>query len=217
MFWKKSKNKVNWGTLRSFKPVSSNWGFDRGVPVDRYYIDKFLRGNEQHIRGNCLELLNNIYTKSFGKQVTSSDILDINKENKDANIIGDLSLSGGSPLKSSHYDCIILTQVLQHIFDVNTALKNCYDALKPGGYLLVTVPFVMKYHEEPHDCWRFTPYSLERLAKDAGFASAEISSYGNLITSICFLQGMSKSDITQQELDHYDKNFLVSVCCAARK
>src|SRR3989442_11062277 len=75
---------------KRLRPISTMAGIDRGRPLDRYFIDKFLEANQHLIRGHCLEIKDNAYTVRFGgAKVTQSDVLDINRENKEATIYGD--------------------------------------------------------------------------------------------------------------------------------
>jgi hypothetical protein len=48
--------RVNWGTLRRTSPVSDHYGYDRGQPVDRFHIERFLRDQRNAIRGEVLEV-----------------------------------------------------------------------------------------------------------------------------------------------------------------
>ena len=209
--------KFKWGDFESFQPVSQNWGFDRGKPIDRYYIENFLNENSNYIKGYCLELLNANYTQQFGgNRVSKYDILDIDEQNQQATIIADLTVENCLP--HNQYDCIILTQVLQHIFDVKKAIQNLYQALKPGGYMLITVPFVMKYHQEPMDCWRFTVQSIEMLLSEStGEKPTKVCSFGNLLTSIAFLKALGTNDIPKKMLDYDDLHYPVSICAILKK
>ena len=79
---------VNWGDLRRQKPVSKAWGFDRGQPIDRYYIENFLAQNAHHIHGHCLEIKDDNYTQKFGgDSVYRSEVLDIDSGNHNATIV----------------------------------------------------------------------------------------------------------------------------------
>ena len=62
---------------RRTRPLSDWWGFDRGTPVDRYYIEKFLDEHRDLIRGRVLEVKDNGYTARYGKGVTRSDVIDV--------------------------------------------------------------------------------------------------------------------------------------------
>ena len=83
---------VQLGSLDRVTPVSSNWGFDRGQPVDRYYIENFLDLSRDHIAGRVLEVANNTYTRRFGgNAVTRSDILHDAPGHSRATVVADLS------------------------------------------------------------------------------------------------------------------------------
>ena len=67
---------VNFGSLRRTAPISTHWGYDRGVPIDRYYIERVLAEHADAVRGRVLEVADNEYTRRFGaERVTQSDIL----------------------------------------------------------------------------------------------------------------------------------------------
>jgi len=208
---------VDWGSLRRQEPISNRWGFDRGQPIDRYYIENFLARHADSIRGHCLELMNPDYTHGFGKErITQADVLDINPRNPQATIVGDLldfaTLSPGT------YDCIILTQTLQVLFQPGLALRHCYSALRPGGVMLVTVPCFCRYSPHPVDYWRFTASSLSRLIEEnTDGINLEIASHGNLIASMGFLQGMASAEFRPEELDLQDDRFPIVATAKLRK
>src|SRR5437773_2644889 len=64
------------GTVRRTAPLSSIWGHDRGRPIDRFYIERFLDEHRRDIRGRVLEIRDNAYTRCFGRDVVHSDVLD---------------------------------------------------------------------------------------------------------------------------------------------
>jgi hypothetical protein len=69
---------VRFGDLRRTSPISSNFGVDRGVPLDRYYIEGFLIRNAGDVHGRVLEVATNGYTKRFGgERVTRSDVVSV--------------------------------------------------------------------------------------------------------------------------------------------
>lgn len=217
---KKIKNPIFFGNLRRLKPVSNVYGFDRGTPIDRYYIENFLEKNSLNIRGTVLEILNAKYTKKFGRtKVKKSDILDIEKSNKKANIHADLRKI--KQLPSNKYDCIIFTQVLHIIDDYRAVIKNLHKMLKPGGILLCTLPSVSRIDcvaKEEGDYWRFTKASAKYIfKKHFKEKKLEIRSFGNVFVDICFLEGVSLEEMKPKELDYYDKNFPLIVCVRAVK
>src|SRR5436305_2042215 len=101
------------GTLRRTTPLSNDFGYDRGTPVDRYYIEQFIQADRSHIRGRVLEVKDSTYTDSFGVGVTHRDVLDVDPQNQLATFVSDLAAAEGLP--DSTFDCFILTQTLQYI------------------------------------------------------------------------------------------------------
>lgn len=73
------------------------------------------------------------------------------------------------PLLDNTFDSIVCTQVLGDVYDLHKAFGEIYRVLKPNGVVLITESLFDPLHDEPEDYWRFTKYSLRRLAEDAGF------------------------------------------------
>ena len=83
---------VKFGDLRRVRPLSQQFGFDRGLPVDRHDVEKFLTCQADDIRGRVMEIGDNFYTRKFGgDRVTKSDVLHVKEGNPDATIVGDLA------------------------------------------------------------------------------------------------------------------------------
>jgi SAM-dependent methyltransferase len=200
------------------KPISNRYGLERGKPIDRPFIEDFLQENSKLIHGKCLELLNNNYTLQYGTGVTSSDILDIDTTNTKATIRGDLrDLSG--KINDNTYDCIILTQVLQFIDDIDAALSECKRILKPGGHLLITVPAMSRIDcvaGVEGDFWRFTKASLSYILQKT-FRVISINSLGNAKIGMGFWIGLSQQDIPKRYYRVQDENFPVLITAVAQK
>src|SRR5215207_25690 len=206
------------GTIRRTTPLSEAWGRERGTPVDRYYIEQFLEQNRHLIRGRVLELLNSDYSRRFGKGVETSDVLDIDPQNPAATFIADLAAADAVP--SETFDCFILTQTLQYIFDLPAALNHAHRILRPGGTLLCTVPSVSrigrKYLES--DFWRFTAASCSRLLHDAFPGGAvDVRSRGNVLVSVAFLMGMAHEELSGRELEVEDAYFPLVITARATR
>ncbi len=217
---KRKKKRTNWGSLRKLIPVSRDYGYDRGIPIDRYYIEKFLEKNKTDIRGRVLEIKDRDYAKRFGgHKVTCSDVLDIDRSNKSATICADLRDTNVLP--KERYDCIILTQTLQYIDNYQVVIKNLHYMLKKNGVLLCSFPSISRIDSdigEEGDFWRFTKASARYIFKKH-FADnkLQIQAYGNIFINICFLEGISVQEIKAQELDYYDKYFPLIICVRAAK
>ena len=153
------------GRIRSTTPLSRNWGYDRGTPIDRYYIENFLTAHAADVRGNVLEIQEDDYSRRFGgERVTQQDILNVDDSNPRATIIGDLA--DPSTLPKEQFDCIILTQTLHLIFDMPAALANLHRALRPGGVILITVPGISPLDRNEFQnswYWSLTAPALARL------------------------------------------------------
>jgi hypothetical protein len=95
-----------WGNLRRTAPFSDNWGWDRGTPIDRVYIERFLREHAEDVRGDVLEIGGRYYTEMLGdRRVARSDVLDIDPDNAAATIVGDLASE--ETLPPDWFDCSI--------------------------------------------------------------------------------------------------------------
>jgi hypothetical protein len=120
---------VGFGDLRRLQPITKNFGYDRGKPLDRRYIEDFLSRNAEDIKGRVLEVADNAYTIQFGgTRVTQSDILHANANNPRATVVGDLAEGDNFPLQA--FDCIVLTQTLHFIFDMEKAVATLHRMLK---------------------------------------------------------------------------------------
>lgn len=214
------KLKTLYFLFSSTKPISKYYGLERGNSIDRYYIDKFLERNKNKIRGKCLEILNNHYTTKYSiEKDIESDVLDIDKENKKASIIDDLR--NLKKISDNTYDCIILTQVLQFIDDLDSAVSECFRILKPGGVLLVTLPSISRIDCVANikgDFWRFTKASAKFLfEKQFESSELDINSFGNAKSGAYFFVGFSQEDVSQKVLEENDQNFPVIITVRAEK
>jgi SAM-dependent methyltransferase len=209
---------VDFGDLRRRSPISTNWGFDRGEPIDRVYIESFLNDHRSWIRGRVLEVKDRHYTEQFGSDVAESDVLDPDPGNPEATVIADLSAAPHVP--DGTYDCIILTQTLQLIFDIQAALRTASRILKPDGTLLITVPGLspmgMEEMAEFGVYWHLTSMSVERLLARE-FHDVDVRAFGNVFSATCFLYGLAASDVTEDELLHHDPDFEVIIAARATR
>lgn len=73
------------------------------------------------------------------------------------------------PLTSSIADAVICTEVMEHVPDPRRMLADVHRVLRPGGALVLSVPFTWHIHDEPYDYWRFTEYGLHRILEESGF------------------------------------------------
>lgn len=203
------------------EPASRNFGFDRGQPVDRFYIERFLASEAHAIRGKVLEIEHDLYTRRFGgDRVTRSEVLYRAAGLPNATIVADLA--DAPQIASDTFDCIILIHTLQYIYDAAAALRTCRRILKPEGTLLIAVPFIGQYSPGDRELWgeywRFSRMALARmLAETFGADAVRIGAYGNALTATAFLQGIAAEELSPRELEHYDRDYEVIVTGVARK
>lgn len=213
--------RVDFGSLRRVKPVSKYWGFDRGKPVDRYYLERFLSRHAPDIQGHVLEIGDDVYTLQFGRErVTKSDILHVAEGYPKATIVADLTRADHVP--SDTFDCIICTQTLQLIYETPKAIRSLHRMLKPGGVLLLTIPGISQISrydmDRWGDYWRFTLASAQRLFTEVfPEDSVRIETYGNVLAATAFLHGLSVEELTEDELDDSDPDYEVTIAIRAMK
>jgi SAM-dependent methyltransferase len=212
---------VNFGSFKRLRPISSEWGAERGNPIDRYYIEKYLAECSRLIRGRVLEIGDDTYTRKFASpQLEQSDVLHVSENKPNVTIIGDLTSANHIPADS--FDCIILTQTLQFIYDVPAVIRTVYRILKPGGCALVTVPGISQISrydmDRWGDYWRFTTKSIFKLF-EVHFPSENITvkAFGNVKASVAFLHGIAYEELRKNELDYFDPDYELLITVKATK
>jgi len=199
------------------EPVSRRYGQDRGRPVDRVYIERFLAEHATDVRGRVLEIYEPTYTERFGGgRVDRSDVLDAAPDAPRATIVGDLQTGAGLP--DAAFDCFICTQTLSLVADPAAALVQAHRALAPGGVLLATVPGISHRPraggDDFPDLWRFTAAGLARLAQ-ASFADVEVRAWGNVRTAAAFLYGLAEEDLPADAFTADDPEYEVLIALRA--
>jgi hypothetical protein len=199
-------------------PASRAFGFDRGLPIDRYYIEKFLTARADDICGRILEVGDNAYTRKFGRDVIASEVLHKVSGSAAATLVGDLETGEGIP--TGVFSCLLLTQTFPFIYDVRRAVATCHLALAPGGVLLSTFPGISQISrfdmDRWGDYWRFTDASVARLCAAPGW-SAEVTTYGNVASACALLYGLAAHELTPEQRDLCDPDYQVTIALRAVK
>src|SRR3990172_1040644 len=81
------------------------------------------------------------------------------------------------PFRHESFDAILLTNVLEHIYNTRAMLATLSSLLKPGGVLLVSIPFMVKIHQAPIDYVRYTHYALEFLGQECGLQVEKLEGF----------------------------------------
>jgi SAM-dependent methyltransferase len=209
------------GSLRSVRPVSKAFGLERGLAIDRHYIEQFLDSHSADIHGVVLEIGADLYASRFGgERVGRVEVLHAAPGNPSATIVGDLTDAREIPDES--LDCMILTQTLQCIFDSRAAIATLHRVLRPGGTALLTFPgisHISRYDMNRWgDYWRFTSLSARRLFEEAfGSEGVEVTVYGNVLTAIAFLHGLATEELAENELAFHDPDYELLIGVRATK
>jgi glycosyltransferase involved in cell wall biosynthesis len=213
---------VRFGSFRRLSPLSRRFGWDRGgLPIDRYYIERFLAGHSADIRGRVLEFRDDAYARRYGtSEVTGIDVLHPTGDNPNATIVADLTRPEDLPCEA--FDCVILTQVLPFIFDVPAAVRGLHQMLRPGGVVLASVPgisHVIRYDMDRWgDYWRFTSLSARRVfEREFGEGQVEVEAHGNVLAATGFLYGLAARELGQDELGQADRDYEVLITIRAVK
>ncbi len=139
---------------------------------------------ETYARGNFLDLgcgnkpYETIYN-SLTKRQTGCDAIQ-----SDKNRVEVICLATDLKFESNNFDSILCTQVMEHVYDHNRMMKEIFRVLKPGGHIVLTVPFAWELHEEPYDFFRFTPHALKELFTEAGLQIDYIKPNGGMWAAI---------------------------------
>jgi SAM-dependent methyltransferase len=204
------------------RPISRVFALDRGQPIDRYYIDRFLSAHAPDVRGRVLEIGDDTYTRAYGgASVSHGDVLHLTRGNPRATIVEDLTRA--DPIPSEAFDCIVLTQTLQMIYEVRDALRHLHRILAPGGVLLTTGHGISRVARREGvdpwgEYWHFTSQSLRRLFAERFPADGvEIEVYGNVLAAIAFLHGLAAEELTPEELDYRDPDYELLIGVRALK
>jgi hypothetical protein len=206
------------GTLHRTTPISRAWGYDRGLPIDRHYIDRFLSQHATDIRSSVLEVGDTRYSRRFAPSSSELHTIDVDPS-KSPVVRADLCDLAALP--RDRYKCFVCAQTLQYVSDPSLALRGAHQLLTSGGVLLATVPALAAVDPgaRAYDRWRFTVAQTKRWLEDAFGADAELSvtPRGNVLAACASLMGLARQDLDAQSLDESDPDYPVILCIRAVK
>lgn len=209
------RSAVRFDDLARTEPVARGFGWERGTPIDRAYIDQFLAAHRERLRGRVLEVGEARYTPRFAPAATTTAVLHVEPGH---GLVGDLA--NLATLPAAAFDAVICTQVLGVIYDVTAAVAGLHHLLTPGGCALVTVSGIAQVSSYDAarwgDYWRFTDASLRRLFER--FEIVAIESRGNVATAVALLQGIAVEDLPDPGvLAAHDREYPVTLGVVAVK
>ena len=203
-----------WGNLRRTTPFSSHYGFERGTPIDRYYLHQFLSTRRDVITGDVLEVQTNDYTKRFGHQVAIADTFDVVPQFSPTYLC-DFAHCGDT-IPSHAYDCLLLPNALPHFRELDLALAHALRIVRPGGIILASAAGLLPLTADAPDYWRLSPDGWrERLDTAWPGATLEIDGHGNSLAAVAAQLGLALEELTGAELDVHDPRYpvLTTISC----
>jgi len=207
-----------WGNLRRREPFSANFGSERGRPVDRVYLHRFLERRRTDIRGDVLEIQRADYTQRFGVDVRTSKSIDINPQ-ANPDYLCDLA-EADRMIPAESFDCFLLPQTLQHLERLEESLRQAYRLLRPGGAILASAAGLLPLIPDApdRDFWRYSAAGwdvlLNRLWPDA---EREVRAHGNCLTATAAMLGLAAEDLAAKDFEEDDPRYPVIVTVFARK
>jgi hypothetical protein len=185
---------VEFGDLRRLSPVSPVFALDRGVPIERYYIEQFLAKHQPDIRGTALEFGDTHYLDKFGGSAVSAKEVFSYVPATGATIVSDLA--GNSPLPEGRYDAIVCTQTIQMIYDIRLAVRRLASMLREGGVLLLTTHGISKVGRHLDrdgwgEYWHLTRQAAHALFTESFPGTFTIEAHGNVLSATAALQGIA--------------------------
>ena len=201
------------------RPVSKRFGQERGTPIDRFYIERFLAAHRKYIKGTVMEIAEKRYIKMFSEDVSEAIILHVNGWGEG---VMKGNLATGEGIEADRVDCMICTQTIQFIYDIHNVVKNVYKLLKPGGMVMLTASAISQIslydYKNWGEYWRFTDQSMKKLLAEVFEESQiEVYSYGNMKAAMAFMFGVCQEEMNLADLEYYDEQFPMIIAAIARK
>ncbi len=115
--------------------------------------------------------------KSRGGEYVACD----SRKGKSIDVVCDVA---DLPFEPESFDTVVSTQVFEHIKNPFAAAVEIKKVLKIGGYAIITAPFMIPFHPDPEDNFRFSESGLKELFEPLGFEIAESGIYGGFFTVV---------------------------------
>lgn len=135
-----------------------------------------LQGNVLDLGGDKRSLYPTLFQGEF--KITT---VNFSKESG-ADIVHDLEVVP-LPVSSESFDGVLLMNVLEHIYHARELIRESFRVARRGGTIVIAVPFLFPIHPSPHDYWRFTKETLEKILSEAGFEDIEVEALGTGVFS----------------------------------
>jgi hypothetical protein len=203
-----------WGNLRRTTPFSSTYGFERGTPIDRYYLHQFLFAHRHLIAGDVLEVQTRAYTERYGHDVTRSDTFDIVPAFTPTYRCDFAHCDGVIPDRA--YDCLLLPNTLPHFRELDLCLTQAARIVRRGGVILASAAGLLPLTGDVPEYWRLSPDGWrERLGTAWPAAVIQVAGHGNSLAAVAAQLGLAFEELTAAELDVNDSRYpvLTTILC----
>ncbi len=148
--------------------------------------DQFLEKYSHLYKGNLYDLGagESPYKEYFLSHAKSYVAVDWSDSVHQTNCDMAADLNHPLPIATEIADTVIALSVLEHLREPQMMLCESFRILKPGGYLILQVPWQWRLHETPHDYFRYTPYGLRYIFERAGFVNIEVQAQSGFFTML---------------------------------
>ena len=212
----RGKTLPQWGNLRRTSPLSDSYGFDRGTPIDRFYLHRFLDANRAAITGDVLEIQVSSYTQRYGSNLRDVHTVDVNAT-FNPTYHCDLAAAAGI-IARDRYDCFLLPNTLQHVERIDDALREALRVVRPGGTILASNAVLVRLNSPTDDFWRLSAAGWRKLAERAWpGCEIEIQASGNCLAAVAAMYGLALEELSERELLVQDDRYPVLVTIRCRK
>lgn len=219
-FYRETYPVINAISQMNTHPVSEQFATERGMPIDRYYVELFLKKNKHFIKGTVLEIEDNSYTRLFGGDDCDSIVMDVSSQSETVDFIANLETGKG--IRERITDCFICTQTLMYLYDLKRTADSIYRLLKPEGVALITCSGISQNSRRCMDNYGCTfNYNTDALRLMFGdtdrFEILDIGSYGNVKTVSAHIVGLCQEDLNEDDFSVNDKYYPLVVYAAVRR
>tara|TARA_R110000824_G_scaffold401771_1_gene615930 strand:+ start:584420 stop:585067 length:648 start_codon:yes stop_codon:yes gene_type:complete len=115
------------------------------------------------------------------------------------------------PVESAAFDHALLINVLEHIFEYRQLISEAVRAVRPGGSIVIVVPFLFPLHLDPHDYWRFSTEALRKECERLGLKNIQIAALGSGVFAARYVMLDRILPPPLRRLSHYSVRYLVPV------